>query len=250
MLQVATLQSACLPAGLTQPETTCQQQALLQLALPQVMLPAHHRGSCQVCQGSTCRQMQWRCHAADSHGHHGVAAATGVRLRHRRSRLLLHSSWGRAGALTPTRDLVAGVVFSKSHDSPCNKHHGQSIHSRTTMCSMVYFRPTNSSAKVELAALGQAIGEALVISDMTAVVGHHRRSQLAAADQTPGAISHSHAQARCARPLVRSSKSCCPTGAAGRRINERSMGLASHCIATRSDDEASSDSDDGAVSDR
>jgi hypothetical protein len=36
--------------------------------------------------------------------------------------------------------------------------------------------------------------------------------------------------------------------AAGRRINERSEGLASHCIATKSDDEASSDSDDGAVS--
>lgn len=41
-------------------------------------------------------------------------------------------------------------------------------------------RPHQSTAKAELAALGQAIGEALVISDMTAVVGHHRRSQLAA----------------------------------------------------------------------
>jgi hypothetical protein len=48
------------------------------------------------------------------------------------------------------------------------------------------FRPSNSSAKAELAAMGQAIGEALVISDMTAVVGHHRRSQLAAVDPQSG----------------------------------------------------------------
>ena len=37
------------------------------------------------------------------------------------------------------------------------------------------------------------------------------------------------------------------TGAAGRRINQRSVGLASHCIATKSDDDASSDSDDETV---
>ena len=124
MLQMATPSSACLPSALKQLDKARQRQALMQLAAPRVMLPAHHRGSCQVCQGSTCRQMSWRCHAADSHGHHGVAAATGVRLRLRRSHLLLHSSWGRAGALTPMRELVADPVLRKSHDSPGNKHHG------------------------------------------------------------------------------------------------------------------------------
>lgn len=76
--------------------------------------------------------------------------------------------------------------------------------------------PQQGSAKAELRALGLAIGEALVITDMTAVVSHHRRLQLAAADQTTGR----------------------------RRINERSAGLASHSIGMPgSDEDASSDSD-------
>lgn len=53
------------------------------------------------------------------------------------------------------------------------------------MCD-AFRRPQQGSAKAELRALGLAIGEALVITDMTTVVSHHRRSQLAAADQTTG----------------------------------------------------------------
>lgn len=104
MLQVAPTLSACLPAALMQLDKACHHQAQLQrvaLAAPRRMLSAHQRDSCQVCQGSICRQAQWQCHAAVSHGHRGVAAAIGVRLRHRQSRPLLHSSWAKAGALKP-----------------------------------------------------------------------------------------------------------------------------------------------------
>ncbi len=50
-------------------------------------------------------------------------------------------------------------------------------------------RLQNSSAKAELAALGLAIGESLVASDLAAVIGHHRRALQAAADQRSAGVA-------------------------------------------------------------
>ncbi len=50
-------------------------------------------------------------------------------------------------------------------------------------------RSQNSSAKAELAALGLAIGESLVASDLAAVIGHHRRALQAEADQRSAGVA-------------------------------------------------------------